>query len=69
METEIKRIDERLIKIARDMELIKGLLMPKVDDEGELSEWAKQELERARNTPESEYISLDEVKKRIKNKK
>ena len=69
MESEIKRIDERLIKLARDIELIKGLLMPKVDEEGELSDWAKNELERSRNTPESEYISFDEVKKRIKNKK
>jgi|GEM_PF-1083489 len=69
METEISRIDERLIKLARDIEIIKGLLMPKVDDEGELSDWAKNELERARNTPESEYVSLDEVKKRIRDKK
>jgi len=69
MEFEIKKIDERLIKLARDIELIKGLLMPKIDDEGELSDWAKSELERARNAPESEYISFDEVQKRIRNKK
>jgi len=59
--------DIEQIKI--DIQLIKGLLMPKVDDEGELSEWAKCELERSRNTPECECISFDEVKKRIKNKK
>lgn len=69
MESEFKRIDERLIKLAKDIELIKGLLMAKIDDEGELSDWAKNELERSRNMPESEYISFDEVKKRIKNKR
>ena len=69
MESELRIIDERLIKLAKDIELIKGLLMLKVDDEGELSDWAKQELEGARNTSESEYVSFDEVKKKIKNKK
>ncbi len=69
MESEIKRIDERLIRLARDMELIKGLLMAKVDDEGELSDWAKNELRKARNAPESENVSFDEVKDRIQNKK
>ena len=59
--------DIEQIKI--DIELIKGLLMPKIDEEGELSDWAKNELKRARNTPESEYISFEEIKKRIKNKK
>ncbi|MDO8516678.1 MAG: hypothetical protein Q7S33_00995 [Nanoarchaeota archaeon] len=58
-----------LEQIRIDIELIKGLLMPKVDEEGELSDWAKNELKRARNMPESECISFDEVKKRIKNKK
>lgn len=56
-------------QIRIDIELIKGLLMPKVDEEGELSDWAKNELKRSRNIPESEYISFDKVKKRIKNKK
>ena len=37
-------------KIARNMELIKELLMSKVDDEGQLSDWAKTELTGARNT-------------------
>jgi len=59
--------DIEQIKI--DLELIKGLLMSKIDDEGELSDWAKNELKRSRNTPECECISLEEVKRRIKSKK
>lgn len=62
-------INKDIQQIKIDIELIKGLLMPKVDDEGELSDWAKNELKRARNTPECECISFDEVKKRLKNKK
>lgn len=69
MESEIKRIDERLVKLSRDIELIKSLLMLKADEEGELSDWAKNEIERARNTPESECISFDEVKDKLRNKK
>ena len=65
MEAEIKKIDEKLIKLATDIELIKGLLMSKVDEEGELSDWAKNELEEARKTPTSECISHEELKKRI----
>ena len=58
-----------IAQIRIDLELIKGLLMPKVDEEGELSNWAKNELKRSRNIPESECVSFEEVKKRIKNKK
>jgi len=65
METEIKAIDERLIKLAKDIEIIKGLLMPKVDDEGELSDWAKKELMLAREEDESQRTSLEDLKKEI----
>ena len=65
METEIKAIDERLIKLAKDIEIIKGLLMPKVDDEGELSDWAKKELIIARGEDKSQRVSLNDLKKEI----
>jgi hypothetical protein len=65
METEIKAIDKRLIRLARDVEIIKCLLMSKVDDEGELSDWAKEELKKAREENESQRISLDDLKKEI----
>ncbi|MEK6936159.1 MAG: hypothetical protein AABW67_05190 [Nanoarchaeota archaeon] len=65
METEIKEIDERLMKLARDVEIIKGLLMLKVDEEGELSNWAKKELMIAREEDESQRVSLEDLKKEI----
>jgi hypothetical protein len=52
-------------QIKRDIELIKALLMPKIDDEGELSGWAKVELERARNESEDTCTSLEDLKKEI----
>lgn len=65
MDNEIKSINENIIKLMKDMELVKGLLTMKVDDEGELSDWAKKELMEARKAPKSENISHDELKKRI----
>ena len=65
METEIKVIDERLIKLAKDVEIIKGLLTSKVDDDGELSDWAKKELILAREEGESQRFSLNDLKKEI----
>ena len=63
------QISKDIEQMKRDIGLIKSLLLPKVDDEGELSDWAKIELKRARNTPNSEYISFEKVKKKLKNKK
>jgi len=40
----------------------------KIDNEGELTEEFKAELERRRKTPDSEYISFEDVKKRLKKK-
>ena len=34
-----------------------------VDDEGELTDWAKKELAEARKIPDSELISMEEIKK------
>lgn len=62
MECDLKEIDQRLIKLARDVEFIKQILTLKEDDEGELSNWAKEELKKARSTSKSEYISLDDIK-------
>ena len=65
METKsIKVNEEQFIKPVNDVELIKTLLLPKYDDEGELSDWAKSELERSRKTSEREYVSLEDIKKK-----
>ena len=65
METETKSINEKLTKLVRDVELIKKVLIP----EGELTDWAKSQLEKARKTSRSEYVSHEEVEKRILSKK
>lgn len=63
----MKSMREDILKIRRDMEIIKKMLMSKMeeDSEGELTDWAKEELDKARKTPESQYVSLENVKKRI----
>ncbi len=65
MESEIISINKKLDRLVKDVELIKNI----VSEEGELTDWAKKELEEARKTPRSEYISHDEVKRRILAKK
>ncbi len=61
MEIETRSINEKLARLVRDIELIKNILMA----EGELTDWAKNELGRARATSESEYIPIEESKKII----
>lgn len=61
MEIETRNINEKLARLASDVELIKNILM----SEGELSDWAVKELAKARNRSRTEKLSNDEVKKRI----
>ena len=65
MENTTDEILNRLNKIEIEIQFIKENL----EDDGELSVWAKKTLEEARKTPEKEYISHEEVKKRIFAKK
>ena len=62
METQItnNEILNELKKLKIDINIIKGKL-----DEGELTDWAKEELAKARVRPESENIPLEEVKRKI----
>lgn len=65
MESELSDIRENLKKLMIDVAMIKEALVEKELEEIELSDWAKNELEEARNTPESECISHEEVEKMI----
>lgn len=59
----MENINEQLAKLTRDVEFIKEVLRMKKDPEGELSDWAKEGLEKARK---SKYkVSHEEVKRRI----
>lgn len=68
METEIKNISpEELKQLIQDVAVLKEVIFYNKnlqDPEGELSDWAKKQLKKARETPESEYVSLDDAKKR-----
>jgi hypothetical protein len=57
METTIEHLHKDISYLKRDVELIKHIL----DEDYELSEEAKKALARARETPESEYVDLDEL--------
>ena len=57
----IKHMHEDLETLKRDVSIIKHILT----EEGELTEYAKNELAEARSTPESEYISHEKLKKKI----
>ena len=68
---EIKSVgSQEIMQLMEDVALIKKVLFIKKEDpEGELTEWAKKQLRAARKTPNSRYISHEEVKKRIFSKK
>ncbi|OGJ22106.1 hypothetical protein A3K73_07495 [Candidatus Pacearchaeota archaeon RBG_13_36_9] len=68
MESELRQMNNEITKIRLDLDLIKGILMPKVDDEGELSDWAKEELDKSREVPLDKCISHEEAKKRVAEK-
>ena len=55
---------EDIEKIKADLELIKNLLL-KRDPEGELSDWAKNELSKARAEVKENYTSLENLRKEI----
>jgi len=64
MESEMKAMNDNLARLSRDIELIKWILM----SEGELTDWAKKELAKAREENEDEYISLEDIEQRLINK-
>ncbi|GBE20552.1 hypothetical protein BMS3Abin17_01293 [archaeon BMS3Abin17] len=61
MESEIRDLKDDIKKLIADVTLIKNLLV----EEGELSDWAVNELEEARKIPESECVSHKEAKRII----
>ena len=53
----IEHLHKDIVYLKRDIELIKHIL----EEDYELSEKVKKALARARETPESEYVDLDEL--------
>ena len=63
---------EDIQRLKEDVAMLKDMVLPDSnveDPEGELTDWAKEELRKARATPLSEYISLEEVEKRIQSRR
>lgn len=58
MENIDKEILNQLNKIRVDINFIKQAV-----DDGELTEWAENELAEARQIPDSEFISMEEIEK------
>ena len=50
---------EDLAKLRQDVELIKNILI----SEGELSDWAKEELSEARKNSKEKYVNMEEIEK------
>lgn len=70
MESETHEINKKLTQLARDVALIKQMLLAQKskDPEGELSDWTKQELAEARAEPASSHQSLEEVEHHLRKK-
>ena len=66
MEAELQNIRKELMQIRMTLEMMKRFIVPEKDPEGELSDWAEQELAEARATPRSEFTSLEDLEKEIK---
>jgi len=63
---ELKLNSDDIKRLIEDVALIKRVLsIDKIDSEGELTSWAKKELEKARKIPMSEYVSHEEIKKKF----
>ena len=61
MEEQTIKVNENDFRqLVKDVALIKSILINR-DSEGELSDWAKDELKRAREEPEEGYIDLNEL--------
>jgi len=58
MENINNEILNQLSQIRIDINFIKQAI-----DDGELTEWAENELDKARATSESEFISMEEIEK------
>jgi len=61
MEEQTIKVNENDIRqLVKDVAVIKSILISN-DSEGELSDWAKDKLKKARDESEEEYTGLDEL--------
>jgi len=65
---ELKRIEETMATKDQVQRLIDAVGELTDEEDGELTEWAKKQLEKARAEPEENYISHEDLKREILNK-
>lgn len=53
----VQHLHKDILKLQQDINVIKHIL----SEEGKLTDWAKQQLEKARAEPDSSYTELDDV--------
>lgn len=58
----VEHMHKDIETLKKDIAVIKHIL----SEEGKLSQWARKALDDARRTPNSEFISHDELKKRVR---
>ena len=58
----LETLNKNVLRLEKKLDHIERIL----DDEGELSDYAKRELKKARSRPRSEYIPHEEVKRKLR---
>ena len=61
MEPNAKQILEELGKLRADIRLVKMAVLGTEDDEGDLTDWAKEQLAKARSE-DAKWFPIEEVK-------
>ena len=67
MEAEIKDLRREIAQIKIALKVMQETFFASKDPEGELTDWAKQELAEARVALESDFTSLDDFEKELEN--
>ncbi len=60
-------MNENIMKLMAEVIMLKEMLVGVADEEGELSDWAKESLAEARAEHRDEFVSLDELEREIEN--
>jgi len=56
-DVDIAHLHDDIVQLKNDVRVIKHIL----SEEGKLTDWAKDELRKAREVPEEEYVSIDDI--------
>jgi len=57
--------NQEIVKMLKEIKVDINIIKESLDNDGELTDWAKEELKKAREAPEEDYVSQEEVRKMI----